>query len=147
MFQNSVWRLISEDFGVQHFARTLFFSKTHLFKTNYLKRLWQPWVDLVYRFYLKHQNSIWKFWNVRKFHVGIRKRILFLCWSSFLACLSLRSVSESLVLKKYAECTSACQMDFWSSNFELFFRSVGRGNGKGTVLERWWNNNGTFKER
>ena len=42
-----------------------FLTKTNLFETNYSKPLRQPQVDLLYRVYLKHRNSILEFGKVR----------------------------------------------------------------------------------
>ena len=64
MFQNLVWRSIFEHFGAPKCVQKHFLTKTNLFLTNYSKPLRQPWVNLVYRVYLKHRNSILKCWKV-----------------------------------------------------------------------------------
>ena len=60
-----LWRSIFKHFGIPKFAKTYFLSKTNLFWTNYAKPLRQAWVILLHRIYLKHRNSISKFWKDR----------------------------------------------------------------------------------
>ena len=56
--------------GSQKSARTHVLAKTNLFETNCSKPLRQPYPNPAYRIYLKHRNSILKFYFCSNFFVG-----------------------------------------------------------------------------
>ena len=62
----------------------VFCPKTNLSKTNYSKPFREPsLVELLYRVYLKHQNSIWKkskFKSSKILSLGFKKSKLSFCW-------------------------------------------------------------------
>ena len=70
-----VWGTIFEHCGCPGEARKLFLLKTNLLETNYSKPLRQPQVDPAYRVYLKHRNSILKFYSNRSAHSASRRMI------------------------------------------------------------------------
>ena len=73
-------------------------------KLTFLKRinkpLRQPWVNLVYKVYLKHRNSILKIWKVQIFHVEIRTLCL-LIFKWFLYGIEARGCLRRLSFEKW----------------------------------------------